>query len=244
MLMLMPARFGYHIAKNSSSILRPISILRFKSNVPSAKQSKNNLPADGIPKKSLPSEGEWKHLKLHIPGENVETNDLKDRIPKFPLGKENVPTLLPRPGVPQVGKNFTFRQVIGILKNKTQPELIYESEPHRLYFLMCFCASIIFAIYGCVLFEWATWIANKEYDENEKEETNLAIRKREWAISLAMYLAPSAALFLLAYGAALSQQSLSEESGTCLDQLNISNLHRIRLFLVDQPRCILCHWKI
>ena len=37
-------------------------------------------------------------------------------------------------GVPQVGKNFTFRQVIGILKNKTQPELIYESEPHRLYF--------------------------------------------------------------------------------------------------------------
>lgn len=203
MLMLMPARFGYHIAKNNSSILRPISILRFKSNVPSARQSKNNLPADGIPKKSLPSEGEWKHLKLHIPGENVQTNDLKDRIPKFPLGKENVPTLLPRPGVPQVGKNFTFRQVIGILKNKTQPELIYESEPHRLYFLMCFCASIIFAIYGCVLFEWATWIANKEYDENEKEETNLAIRKREWAISLAMYLAPSAALFLLAYGAAL-----------------------------------------
>ena len=54
-----------------------------------------------------------------------------------------------------------------------------------------------------MLFEWATWIANKEYDENEKEETNLAIRKREWAISLAMYLAPSAALFLLAYGAAL-----------------------------------------
>ena len=68
----------------------------------------------------------------------MQTNDLKDRIPKFPLGKENVPTLLPRPGVPQVGKNFTFRQVIGILKNKTQPELIYESEPHRLYFLMCF----------------------------------------------------------------------------------------------------------
>ena len=32
-----------------------------------------------------------------------------------------------------------------------------------------FCASIIFAIYGCVLFEWATWIANKEYDENEKK---------------------------------------------------------------------------
>ena len=50
------------------------------------------------PQKSLPSEGEWKHLKLHIPGENVQTNDLKDRIPKFPLGKENVPTLLPRPG--------------------------------------------------------------------------------------------------------------------------------------------------
>ena len=50
-----------------------------------------------------------------------------------------------------------------------------------------------------------------------------------------MYLAPSAALFCWLMVPLFSQQSLSEESGTCLDQLNISNLHRIRLFLVDQP---------
>ncbi|EMG47783.1 hypothetical protein SBY92_005072 [Candida maltosa Xu316] len=204
--MFLIPRIGYSIGRPCLS-LRPstISIIRYKSKLPSKKNQSSNskLPAEQTPKKSLPSQGEWEHLKLHIPGEQVQTNTLKDRIPKFPLGKENVPTLLPRPGVPQVGKNFTFRQVISILKNKTQPELIYESEPHRLYFLMCFCTAIVFAVYGCVLLEWATWIANKEYHDNEKEETNESIRKRDWLLSLLMYMGPSCVLFLMAYGAAI-----------------------------------------
>lgn len=183
--------------------VQPALFLRFKSNVPSLKKQpkKSHLPASNIPKKSLPSEGEWKHLKLHIPGEQVQKDSVKERIPKFPLGKENVPTLLPRPGVPQVGKDYTFRQVIRILKNKVKPELIYESEPHRLYFLMCFCAAIVFTVYGSVLFEWAFFVANSEYEKNEKEEKE-EIRKRDWALSLLLYLIPSSSLFLLAYGAA------------------------------------------
>lgn len=197
----------------------PLTIARFKSNLPQSNSSNNGnkkdneaqngtlndsqLPTNPNAGKQLPSKSEWENLKLHIPGEQVQTNTAKDRVPKFPLGKENVPTLLPRPGVPQVGKHYTFKQVINILKNKKQPELIYESEPHRLYFLMCFCLSIMFTIYACVLFEWAFWISRKEYDENEKEETNEALRNRDWALSLAMYLIPSITMFVAAAGAAI-----------------------------------------
>ncbi|KAG7664030.1 uncharacterized protein J8A68_002468 [[Candida] subhashii] len=177
----------------AASCLINFSLLRYKAHVPSKYK----------PKQELPSEVEWKHLKEHIPGEKNHTNTLQDRIPKFPLGKENVPTLLPRPGVPQVGKQFTFRQVINILKNKKQPELIYESEPHRLYFLMSVCFALVFTIYGGVLFEWAFWISGKEYEENETEQANEVIRKRDWLISLGKYLVPSAVIFGFAYFAAL-----------------------------------------
>lgn len=158
----------------------------------------SNLPQDFNPKKNLPSQGEWKHLKQHIPGEAEQTNELKDRIPKFLLGKENVPTLLPRPGVPRVGPNMTFRQVITILKNKTKPELIYESEPHRLYFLACFCCAIVFTVYGCVLLEYAWFQANKDYEENEKELAEVE-RKREWVISLGKYGIMGATMLFMAY---------------------------------------------
>lgn len=160
------------------SLARPyqLSWLRFQSNQP-------NTPLDYTPKKNLPTPGEWNQLKQHIPGETVQTNTLKDRVPMFPLGKENVPTLIPRPGVPRVGPQYTFRQVVDILKNKKQPELIYESEPHRLYFLTCFCCALVFAVYACVLLEYAWFQANKDYEENTTEK-NEVLRKREWLFSL------------------------------------------------------------
>lgn len=125
-------------------------------------------------------------MKHHIPGEAEHTNDLKSRVPKFPLGKENVPTLLPRPGVPQVGPKYSFRQVIQILKNKQKPELIYEAEPHRLYFLASFCLAVVLCVYGCVLLEYAYFQANLDYQENERELAE-PLRKREWLISLLKY---------------------------------------------------------
>lgn len=162
---------------------------------------KSNLPEDFNPKKDLPTTGEWKHLKQHIPGESEQKNDLKSRLPKFPLGKEAVPTLLPRPGVPQVGPKYSFRQVIQILKNKQQPELIYESEPHRLYFLMCFCCAVVFTVYGLVLLEYAYFQANKDYEENERELDG-PLRKREWFISLVKYSTLGAIALLAAMGVA------------------------------------------
>lgn len=165
---------------NRSGLLRSsycANLLRFSI------RFKSNLPQDINQKKNLPSKEEWKHLKQHIPGESVQPNDLKSRIPKFPLAKENVPTLLPRPGVPQVGSQYSFRQVLQILKNKTKPELIYEAEPHRLYFLACLSFAAVLTIYGVVLAEYAWFEANKEYDENEKE-LNGPLRMREFGFTL------------------------------------------------------------
>lgn len=170
---------------NLSSQLR---LIRFKSNVPS----------DFQPKKNLPSSAEWQHLKQHIPGESVQTNEIKDRIPMFPLGKEAVSTLLPRPGVPRVGKQYKFLQVVQILKNKKAPELIYESEPHRLYFLVCFCCAVVFTIYGLVLLEYAWFQSNKDYEENT-EEKNEVLRKREWVFSLAKYSGYGVVMLTAAY---------------------------------------------
>lgn len=158
---------------------------------------KSDLPSDLDPKK-LPSEGEWKHMKHHIPGEATQTNELKDRIPQFPLTKEAVPTLLPRPGVPRVGPNMLFRQVVSILKNKTKPELIYEAEPHRLYFLACLCCALVFAVYATVLLEYAWFQANKDYEEN-KEELDSHMRKREWMFSLLKYGSLGAIMLFMAY---------------------------------------------
>lgn len=159
---------------------------------------KSNLPENFNPKKALPSKEEWKHLKQHIPGESIQTNDLKNRIPKFPLAKEVVPTLLPRPGVPQVGPNMSFRQVIQILKNKTKPELIYEAEPHKLYFFTCLCCAIVFTAYALVLTEYAWFQANKDYEINVYEYDE-ALRKREWLFSLVKYSTFGAVMFTAAY---------------------------------------------
>ena len=175
------SRIGYGIRASTLRQTR-VNILGLSL----AQRFKSNLPEDFNPKKDLPTSGEWKHMKHHIPGEAEHKNDLKSRIPKFPLGKEAVPTLLPRPGVPQVGPKYSFRQVIQILKNKQKPELIYESEPHRLYFLASFCCSLVFTIYGFVLLEYAYFQANKDYEENEKELSE-PLRKREWFISLIKY---------------------------------------------------------
>ncbi|ODV96845.1 hypothetical protein PACTADRAFT_48653 [Pachysolen tannophilus NRRL Y-2460] len=84
----------------------------------------------------------------NIPGEKKLTNDLKDRLPTFPLSKEGLPTLLPKPGVPIPGPNMPLSKMIQILKNKKNPELIYEAESHRLYFIICSCFALVFAFYA------------------------------------------------------------------------------------------------
>ncbi|CDK24934.1 unnamed protein product [Kuraishia capsulata CBS 1993] len=105
-------------------------------------------------------------LSKHIPGEAKLTNDLKGRIPQFPLGKENVPTLLPRPGVPQPGRDMPLKRMIKILKSKTEPELIYDAEPHKLWFFASVCLGLLYIIYGLnalsigLELAWTTFSAN------------------------------------------------------------------------------------
>lgn len=162
----------------------------------------SHVPKKFDVRKDLPSEGEWKNLKEHIPGETDQPNDLRSRIPKFPLGKEAVPTLLPRPGVPQVGAKYSFRQVIHILKNLREPVLLYEAEPHRLYFLACFCCSAVLVVYGMVLLEYALFESNREYESNERELSE-PLRKREWFISLLKKSVLGGLVLLAAFGFAM-----------------------------------------
>ncbi|CAH2353255.1 hypothetical protein CLIB1423_10S00804 [[Candida] railenensis] len=155
------------------------SIFRFKS----------SLPDNFNPKRDLPSEGEWKHIKHHIPGESVQKNDLGSRVPRFPLTKEIVPTLLPRPGVPQVGPKTSFKQVLEILKRKTKPELIYEAEPHRLYFLSSICFALMFTAYGLVLLEYGVFESTNRYELNERE-LSPELLKREWYFDVIKFSVP------------------------------------------------------
>lgn len=194
--------------------------VRYKSNVPPNKvansafnltQSKANTTDRKNPGiSSEPLKGslnlnrkEWKQIEGFIPGEKKHVNTLSERMPQFPLGKENVPTLLPKPGIPRVGlnadgKTLNFRQVLSILKNKTNEELIYESEPHRLYFLFSFCFGLTLLIYGIVLGEWAIFQANEDFKEN-KEEKNETLRKRDWVLNLGKYSIFSGIIFTCSY---------------------------------------------
>ncbi len=98
--------------------------------------------------------------------QDLSSNTLTSRIPKFPLSKENIPTILPRPNVPRVGPHLTFSKLINILQTKTEPEVIYESEPHRLYFLICGCLGFIFGVYGLTFLDWSLHESYNIYLEN------------------------------------------------------------------------------
>lgn len=97
---------------------------------------------------------------------------------------------------------MTFRQVLQILKRKTEPELIYEAEPHKLYFLACFCCAVMFTVYAVVLAEYAWFQANEDYEKNERELAE-PVRKREWLILLLKYLALGGTMFTAAFFVAL-----------------------------------------
>lgn len=181
------------VGHNMASLTKMMTMIRFKSSVPS--QKKNEAPASvpegntdiapGHSKNQPPTIQEWQHMKHHVPGEAVQHNTLRDRIPSFPLQKETVPTLLPRPGVPQIGNapgQVSFKKALTILKHKKAPELIYESEPHRLYFVASFCCAVMFTIYGLVLLEFAWFKASQEYAANENGYDDIRL-KREFALT-------------------------------------------------------------
>ncbi|ODQ78380.1 hypothetical protein BABINDRAFT_29196, partial [Babjeviella inositovora NRRL Y-12698] len=133
----------------------------------------------------------------NVPGEADQQNSLASRLPKFPLGKETIPTLLPKPGVPQLGPNCSFADAIKILKTLKHEELIYEAEPHRLYFIACFCAAFVFAVYGLTFVENTGTNAVKLYRENPEclpEDENKMMLAGRLGVTLAMFSVPACAV--------------------------------------------------
>lgn len=136
-------------------------------------------------------------ISKHIPGEIPEANDLRSRIPKFPLSKENIPTLLPRPDVPKPGSNLY--SMVQSLKNKAKendadhPELIYEVESHRLYFLFCGAFALVCIIYGLLFLETATRSAYEIYKLNKEDlpvAHNIAMMIGREIVTLAIFAIP------------------------------------------------------
>lgn len=143
-----------------------------------------------------------KQVRKNVPGEATQTNNWQDRIPSFPFSKELSPTLLPRPGVPVPGPEMPLQKMIDILKSKQEPELIYEAEPHRLYFVFCGCFALVFALYSLnaytIGFElsWANYNNNEMQLSENKRVLNLLLQAGITAVLGSMPLA-AALLFIL-----------------------------------------------
>ncbi|CAN6596377.1 hypothetical protein TRVA0_001S02674 [Trichomonascus vanleenenianus] len=81
-------------------------------------------------------------LPKSVDGQNLESNELKSRIPKFPFHKDIAPTIIPK-NTPRVSKTLSFKQLMEILYASKEPELVYMAESHRLYFLACMALTFV-----------------------------------------------------------------------------------------------------
>lgn len=99
-------------------------------------------------------------------GKDLNSNDLSSRIPKFPFHKDLAPSLIPKPDSPRVNENFSFRQLMEVLRTQTKPELLYMAESHRLYFIACFAMAFV-AAYN--LFDMLTWLLPTAYEAYKED---------------------------------------------------------------------------
>lgn len=95
------------------------------------------------------------------------SNELQNRIPKFPLHKDLAPTLIPKSDTPRVGPNMSFKQLVERLANSKTPELIYMAESHRLYFIACFALAFIGAYNLFDMLDQAVPVIIKSFQEND-----------------------------------------------------------------------------
>lgn len=114
-------------------------------------------------------------ISRRIPGETRQENDMSSRFPtSLNFEKEAVPILLPRPGVPAPNK-YPLARLYDALTKKCEPELIYEAEPHKLYFVFCYAFALLFIIYGLNAFNIGYNLAWSMYADNDMKmgETQL-----------------------------------------------------------------------
>lgn len=138
--------------------------LRYASSTPTKKpsdhqpQSKPSPPPPTKQTRNLPES-----FRKTIPGETDQSNSIWTRLPSFPL--RNNSSLLPKPGVP-TSATHNLRQMMEVLEAKKKPELIYEAESHKLYFLFCGAFAFVFILYGLTFVEWSTSFAYSLYKQD------------------------------------------------------------------------------
>lgn len=133
------------------------------------------IPADVYEKKEV--------ISRRIPGETTQDNDLKSRLPtSLNFEKEAIPTLLPRPGVPAPNK-YPLARLYDALSKKKEPELIYEAEPHKLYFVFCYAFALLFVIYGINAFNIGYGLAWGMFEDNDMKLSEIQLN-----LQLAMHL--------------------------------------------------------
>ncbi|ODV83341.1 hypothetical protein CANARDRAFT_30110 [[Candida] arabinofermentans NRRL YB-2248] len=134
-----------------------IKSIRFNSSLNPKDDLKTKLtPTSPVSEQSAETYEKLQVINRRIPGQATQTNTIKDRFPSsLKLEKEAIPTLLPTPTSP-APSSLPLSTLYSILSKKTKPELIYESEPHKLYFLFCSCFALVFFIYAIN----AVWIGN------------------------------------------------------------------------------------
>ncbi|KAK9469330.1 hypothetical protein V1512DRAFT_268977 [Lipomyces arxii] len=123
-------------------------------------------------------------------------------VPKWPLSKETFPSLpLHLIRTPRVGPNLTFKQLMRILENAQEPEvLLYQAEPHRLYFIVLYCLSFVFAIYGLLFLDWALRESIEIYVNNYDDLPpvhNLFWLMIRTVVSLALFAVPAVSAYVL-----------------------------------------------
>lgn len=57
--------------------------------------------------------------------------------------------------------------MLEVLNKKTAPELIYEAESHKVYFLICGALAVIFTVYGLTFVDWGFRAVFTLYEEDE-----------------------------------------------------------------------------
>lgn len=194
-----------HLVARSAIRSPSLSLWRSFSVSPIKFQQKHQPPHGNVPTpqnpNGIPHEifAKQQVLSRRIPGETPQENSMDARFPTtLKLEREAMPTLLPRPGVPEPNK-YPLAKLMNALESKTEPELIYEAEPHKLWFVFCYCFALVFMMYGINAFSIGYEIAFGMYNDNE-----MGLRELHKNLQLALHLVIVTVLSLLPFCAGVA----------------------------------------
>jgi hypothetical protein len=177
---------------NSSSNIRHFSNSQYYFTTKKDDDAKHNIVPHQNQEISVEIYEKKEVISRRIPGETRQENDLKSRFPtSLNFEKEAIPTLLPRPGVPAPNK-YPLARLYDALSKKSEPELIYEAEPHKLYFVFCYAFALLFIIYGINAFNIGYGLAWSMFEDNDMKLSDIQLK-----LQLAMHLSIVSVLAVL-----------------------------------------------